>query len=70
MIPLIVLSVVGLFSIIQFRKLWVEAKPSEWLIVIRNGKQKKAGIGLGTWTWLGDQIIKFPSTINEVKFSA
>jgi predicted acetyltransferase len=33
---------------------WVEAKPNEWMLVIRNGKLVKRDIGLCTWLMPGD----------------
>lgn len=49
---------------------WVEAKPNEWLVVIRNGKMVKAGVGLKTWANLMDTIVTFPSKVERVYFTA
>lgn len=49
---------------------WIEAKPNEWLLVIRNGELKKCSIGLCTWLMPGDQYVTFPSLLNKVNFNA
>jgi len=49
---------------------WIEAKPNEWLLIIRNGELKKCSIGLCTWLMPGDQHVTFPSLLNKVNFSA
>lgn len=48
----------------------VSSKPDEWMLVIRNGKVVLSGVGI-TWTrrW-DDQIVKFPSKIHSLRFSA
>jgi len=51
-------------------RLRVKAKGNEWLIVIRNGALVKKGIAMGTWKFPGDQIITFPSLIQNVTFTA
>lgn len=45
-----------------------EAK--NWLILVRNGEMVKKGIGMATWTLPGDQVIQYPSLINQVNFKA
>jgi len=42
---------------------WVESSPNEWLLVIRNGKLHKAGVGLKTFVGLADTVVKFPSRV-------
>ena len=49
---------------------WVEAKPNEWLLVIRNGTMIKAGVGLKTWANFLDTIVTFPSKVERVYFEA
>ena len=55
---------------IYLNRRWAEAKPNEWLLVIRNGKMIKAGVGLKTWATFLDTIVTFPSTVSRVNFSA
>ena len=49
---------------------WVESQPDEWLIIIRNGKMIKAGVGLKTFTSPTDSYVKFPSKAQHISFSA
>jgi hypothetical protein len=38
--------------------------------VIRDGKMVKAGVGLKTFVGLTDAVVKFPSKVERVEFSA
>jgi len=49
--------------LIYFNKRWAEAKPNEWLLVIRSGKLIKAGVGLKTWRGPLDTTVTFPSKV-------
>lgn len=49
---------------------WVEAKPNEWLLVIRNGELVKCAVGLNSWIMPGDAAVKFPSQLNKLHFTA
>lgn len=49
---------------------WIEAKPNEWLLVIRNGELLKCNVGLATWIWPGDAAVKFPSALCKLHFTA
>ena len=49
---------------------WVESGADEWLLVIRDGKLIKSGIGLKTFIGLTDTIVKFPSRVEQVNFTA
>lgn len=44
--------------------------PNEWLIVIKDGKQSKAGIGLKTFVMPNESVVKFPSVMQRVTFKA
>jgi flotillin len=46
------------------------AKPNEWLLVIADGEMVKAGIGLSAFRWPNQQVVRFPSAIQKVQFSA
>jgi regulator of protease activity HflC (stomatin/prohibitin superfamily) len=48
----------------------VEAKPNEWLLIIRDGKLVKSGIGLKAYLGLTDSYVKFPSKVERVTFTA
>lgn len=49
---------------------WVESQPNEWLLVIRNGKLIKAGVGLKTFVGISDTVVRFPSKVEKVEFRA
>jgi hypothetical protein len=50
--------------------LQVTGKANEWVVVINNGEQKQAGIGLSVMKGPNDQIAIFPSKVNKVTLSA
>jgi len=39
-------------------------------VVTRNGQQIRAGVGLSHWQSLGEQVVKFPSSLQKVTFKA
>lgn len=45
---------------------FVESEPNEWLLVIRDGKLIKAGVGLKTFIGITDTYVKFPSKVERV----
>lgn len=48
----------------------MEANPNEWLLVIRDGKLLKAGVGLKAFVGFTDTFVKFPSKVERVEFTA
>jgi flotillin len=62
----ILLEVAGLY----LKSIWAESEPNQWMLVIRNGELKKSGIGLKTLVWPGETVVKFPSAVERVEFSA
>lgn len=60
--------IASLFIIIRRR--FVEANPNEWLLVIRDGKLLKAGVGLKAFVGFTDSFVKFPSKVERVEFTA
>jgi len=52
------------------RSRWIVARPNEWLLVIHQGKMVKAGIGLLTFRGWGQQVVRFPSSIQRLQFRA
>ena len=69
-IPLITIGLVGMAAVNWGKNFWVESQANEWLLIIRNGVLHAKGIGLCSWTRPGDQVVKFPSLINQVNFTA
>jgi len=46
------------------------ARPNEWMLVINDGEMIRAGVGITHTARPGDQLAKFPSTLNKVSFKA
>ena len=68
--PLVLLAGAAYYGYKVALQYWKESKANEWMLIIRNGELIKSGIGLACWVMPGDQAIKFPSLINQVKFRA
>lgn len=47
-----------------------EAQPNEWLVVVENGTMVRGGIGMRHLATFGQQVVRFPSSIQRVKFKA
>lgn len=58
----------GVVLFLQSR--WVKSDADQWLLIIRDGKLVRAGIGLQTLSGFSDTVVKFPSKIEKVTFSA
>ena len=48
--------------------LYVEGSANEWVLIIRNGRMVKAGVGLSCFRGPMDQVARFPSKVNKVTF--
>lgn len=46
------------------------AKPNEWLIIINNGEQRLAGVGLKAYVYPMETCVSFPSVLTKVSFEA
>ena len=46
------------------------AEPNEWLLVIRDGELRKCGVGISVFRGINEVVVKFPSLLNKVTFSA
>lgn len=66
--PVFIAMAVGGFLFAKSK--WVESQPDEWLLVVRDGKLVKAGIGLKTFIGFTDTVVRFPSRLEKVYFSA
>eukprot|EP00484_Ammonia_sp_Unknown_P017091 CAMPEP_0197027210 /NCGR_PEP_ID=MMETSP1384-20130603/7163_1 /TAXON_ID=29189 /ORGANISM="Ammonia sp." /LENGTH=364 /DNA_ID=CAMNT_0042456021 /DNA_START=26 /DNA_END=1120 /DNA_ORIENTATION=- len=62
----IVLLAVG-FNV--FRR-FEAAEPNEWLLLIKDGELKSCGIGTQVFRGFNETVVKFPSLLNKVSFSA
>jgi len=70
LLPLIFLAASGYLAFNVGQKFWFQGEAKNWVLHVRGGELIKKGIGLATWTMPGDQIITFPSQINQVNFKA
>ena len=52
---------VAVVTIAYVNSLWIEGKPNEWVVIMRNGDFVQAGIGLSTFVGPFDQVAIFPS---------
>ena len=57
-------------ALYYFQKMWVEGEPNQWVLVIRDGKMVRSGIGLKTVVWPFESFVKFPSRVSMVEFKA
>lgn len=70
MLPLVAVGF-GLYKFFLIAQdYWMEGKPSEYVLHVRNGKLIKQGVGISTWTYPGDQLVSFPCQMNQVTFKA
>ena len=48
---------------------FVKSMPNEWMIIMRDGKLVKLGIGISSYVGWYDTVVRFPSQINKVSFT-
>ena len=46
------------------------SEPNEWMLIVRNGHVVESGVGISGYAKYSDTVVKFPSKINKVKFTA
>lgn len=61
---------VGLLVLLVLSRMYVVAQPNQWMLVLRNGKLVKCGVGISVFQGWNDKIVKFPSKIHKVPFVA
>ncbi len=54
LVYLAVLGFGGKFAFAHIQNYWVEAKPNEWMLILRRGELVQCAVGLCTWIWPGD----------------
>jgi len=47
-----------------------KAKPNEWLLLIKDGRLAKCGVGIRVWKRMSSTVVKFPATMQETSFEA
>jgi len=68
-----VLLYVAIVTFVTFRNFmtrYLTAEPNEWMLVIDNGVQKKAAVGMAHFQQIGETVVKFPSKMHNVNFTA
>jgi len=63
----VTLALFRLFAYI--RTLHVSGQANQWVLILRNGKMQRAGVGLSTFRGPFDQVATFPSQVNKVVFN-
>jgi hypothetical protein len=57
-------AVAALFMFVMlFNSFKVHSAGNEWMLVIRSGQLKTAGVGISAWKLPSDQVVRFPSHI-------
>ena len=69
-ILLALLIVLGVVMYFYFFCRYVAAEPNEWMLIMRNGQAINCGVGISQWVHFGDKVVRFPSKISKVNFSA
>ena len=70
--PIVILLVLCKLSVVTYKyvnSLWVEGKPNEWVVIMRNGDFVQAGIGLSTFIMPFDTHAIFPSKLVKVEIT-
>jgi len=66
----LIVAAVVIFKLVDYiRSLHVSGEANQWVLILSNGKMKKAGVGLSTFRGPFDQVARFPSKVNKVVFS-
>jgi len=58
---------VAVVTLAYVNSLWIEGKPNEWVVIMRNGDFVQAGIGLSTFIGPFDQVAIFPSKLVKLE---
>lgn len=53
-----------------FLSRYEESAPNEWLLVIKNGQQRTAKVGLKTFVMPNESVVRFPSVMQRIEFKA
>uniref|UniRef100_A0A7R9VZ44 Uncharacterized protein n=1 Tax=Chlamydomonas euryale TaxID=1486919 RepID=A0A7R9VZ44_9CHLO len=61
---------VALGALWSWKSRWFTGKANEWILVVRNGRMVKAGVGLTVFRGMYDTVVSFPSVIQKVSFAA
>lgn len=67
---LVAMTSASAFIYFRYFRKYHMAEPDEWMIVMRDGKVIEVGVGISYTAGIHDVVVKFPSKINKVRFSA
>lgn len=70
LIPLVLIGYAAYRFFYFAKDYWFEGNPNEYVIICRDGKLVKSGVGLCSWVLPGDKIVSFPARLRQVNFSA
>jgi flotillin len=73
MLVFVIIATVAMIAFVAYFTLfkrYVIAKPNEWMLIIRSGEVLNYGIGISGWVGIDDKVVRFPSSIHKVAFSA
>lgn len=54
----------------EMKNRFIAAEPNEWLLLIKDGELVKKGVGITVFRGIGETVVRFPSLLNKVFFSA
>jgi len=55
---------------LEVKNRFIQADPNEWLLLIKDGELIKKGVGITVFRGIGESVVRFPSLLNKVHFSA
>lgn len=55
---------------LALRGLLARSRPDEWLLQVRDGALVRGGIGISVVRWPQDRIVRFPASVQRVRFEA
>lgn len=61
---------VGAMALRNYMSRFEESQPNEWMLVIEDGEQKRASVGLQHFRTMMQTVVRFPSTMQNVSFQA
>lgn len=72
MLIYILMGILAALMFVSFciKRRYVVAQPNEWMIVLKGGKLIKCGVGISVFQGWDEKIVKFPSKIHKVPFTA
>jgi flotillin len=60
----------GIYLYFFYFRRFHTSEPNEWMLIVRDGRVIESGVGISGFAKYSDTVVKFPSKINKVKFTA